>query len=80
VDLRYHWVRQKRLQGSHGCNDVQGTAYNDLVRAGRIDPCLGKVYTFDQVGQAHYDMESGKKTFGNRVVLVGAPETGLGRR
>jgi len=80
VDLRYHWVRQKRLQGSHGCNDVQGTAYNDLVRAGRIDPCLGKVYGFDQVGQAHHDMESGKETFGNRVVLVGAPETGLGRR
>ena len=80
VDLRYHWVRQKRLQGSHGSNDEQATAYNDLVRAGKIDPCMGQVYPFDQVGQAHYDMESGKETFGNRVILVGAPEQGLGRK
>lgn len=79
VDLRYLWVRQKRLQGSHGTNDEQARAYNDLVRAGKIDPCVGKVYTFDQIGEAHHDMESGKETFGNRVALVGAPETGLGR-
>jgi crotonyl-CoA carboxylase/reductase len=80
VDLRYHWVRQKRLQGSHGSNDEQAIAYNNLVCAGKIDPCMGKVYSFDQVGQAHYDMESGKETFGNRVILVGAPEKGLGRK
>ena len=48
VDLRYHWVRQKRLQGSHGTNDEQANAYNDLVRAGVIDPCLGQVSGFDR--------------------------------
>ena len=46
VDLRYHWTRQKRLQGSHGTNDEQATAYNDLVREGAIDPCLGQVSAF----------------------------------
>jgi crotonyl-CoA carboxylase/reductase len=80
VDLRYHWVRQKRLQGSHGCNDEQATAFNDLVRAGKIDPCLGQVYSFDNIGQAHFDIESGKGTCGKRVALVGAQEGGLGRR
>lgn len=80
VDLRYHWVRQKRLQGSHGTNDEQANAYNDLVRAGKIDPCVGKVYTFDEIGLAHYEMELGKEVFGNKVALVGAPETGLGKR
>ena len=40
VDLRYHWVRQKRLQGSHGTNDEQAAAYNQLVCDGKIDPCL----------------------------------------
>ncbi|HLC02248.1 MAG TPA: crotonyl-CoA carboxylase/reductase [Anaerolineales bacterium] len=80
VDLRYHWVRQKRLQGSHGSNDEQATAYNDLVHSGKIDPCLGHVYSFDNIGQAHFDMESGKETFGKRVALVGAPEKGLGRK
>lgn len=80
VDLRYLWVRQKRLQGSHGTNDAQATAYNDLVREGKIDPCLGQVYAFEQIGQAHSDMESGMETFGNRVALIGAPQKGLGRK
>lgn len=80
VDLRYHWVRQKRFQGSHGTNDEQARAYNQLVVDGKIDPCLGEVYPFEQLGQAHYDMEEGVDVFGNRVVLVGAPEPGMGRK
>jgi crotonyl-CoA carboxylase/reductase len=59
VDLRYHWVRQKRLQGSHGTNDAQAAAYNQLVCEQHIDPCLGEVYAFADLGQAHYDMEQG---------------------
>ncbi len=80
VDLRYHWVRQKRLQGSHGTNDKQATAYNQLVVDGKIDPCVGQVYSFEEIGKAHYDMEQGKVVFGKRVALVGAPEPGLGRQ
>jgi crotonyl-CoA carboxylase/reductase len=80
VDLRYLWVLQKRFQGSHGSNDEQASEYNDLVRAGKIDPCLGKVYPFEEVGLAHYEMEQGLEVFGNRVVLVGASEIGLGTR
>jgi crotonyl-CoA carboxylase/reductase len=80
VDLRYHWVRQKRLQGSHGTNDAQAAAYNQLVCDGKIDPCLGQVYAFDEIGQAHYDMEQGEAVFGNRVALVGAAQPGLGRK
>ena len=80
VDLRYHWVRQKRLQGSHGTNDEQAKAYNQLVIDEKIDPCLGDLFTFDDIGTAHYEMESGIGGSGNRGVLVGAPEPGLGRR
>ncbi|MCE0763757.1 crotonyl-CoA carboxylase/reductase [Pseudonocardia kujensis] len=72
VDLRHHWVKQKRLQGSHGTNDAQAIAYNQLVRAGRIDPCVGEVRAFDQVGAAHQDMHEGRLAHGNTVVLVGA--------
>ncbi|MCK4901372.1 MAG: crotonyl-CoA carboxylase/reductase, partial [Anaerolineales bacterium] len=78
VDLRYHWVRQKRLQGSHGTNDQQAAAYNQLVIEDKIDPCLGQVYAFEDIGQAHYDMQQGKTVFGNRVALVDAPQPGLG--
>jgi crotonyl-CoA carboxylase/reductase len=80
VDLRYHWVRQKRLQGSHGTNDRQARAYNDLIRAGVIDPCLGQVYSFADIGRAHDDMEDGVAVAGNRVALVGAASPGLGRQ
>lgn len=80
VDLRYHWVRQKRLQGSHGSNDEQAQAYNQLVCDEKIDPCLGEVYAFEKIGKAHYDMEQGKVVFGNRVALVGASKPGLGRK
>ncbi len=80
VDLRYHWVRQKRLQGSHGCNDPQAYAYNNLVRSGQVDPCLGQVYSFEDIGLAHKEMEEGKQVLGNRVALVGAKSAGMGRR
>lgn len=78
IDLRYHWVRQKRLQGSHGTNTAQAIAYNDLVRGGSIDPCVGEVRSFDQVGQAHQDMMEGKLAHGNTTILVGAAREGLG--
>lgn len=80
VDLRYHWVRQKRLQGSHGTNDEQALAYNQLVIDGEIDPCLGDVFSFEEIGKAHHEMETGVGSFGNRVALVGSPEPGHGRR
>ncbi len=78
VDLRYQWVFQKRLQGSHGTNDEQAYAYNDLVHQKIIDPALGEVVGFDEIGRVHYEMGEGIETLGNRVALVGAPTTGLG--
>jgi len=78
IDVRYHWVLQKRFQGSHGCNDRQAIAYNELVRSRAIDPALGEVYNFGEIPQSHYDMGEGLEVFGNRVALVGAREPGGG--
>ena len=78
VDLRYHWTRQKRLQGSHGTNDEQAVAYNDLVVAGKIDPVLGRTIAFGDIGHAHAAMGRGEDVFGNTVALVGAAEPGTG--
>ena len=80
VDLRYHWTRQKRFQGSHGSNDEQARAYNDLVCAGAIDPGLGRVVSFNEIPDAHEAMSRGVDVFGNVVALVGAQKPGLGRR
>ncbi|WGX95749.1 crotonyl-CoA carboxylase/reductase [Nocardioides sp. L-11A] len=72
VDLRYHWTRQKRFQGSHGTNDAQAIAYNDLMVAGKLDPCLGRTVSFADLPRAHAEMGRGEQVFGNVVALVGA--------
>jgi crotonyl-CoA carboxylase/reductase len=78
VDLRYLWVLQKRLQGSHGTNDDQARAYNRLLHEGAIDPCVGQVLSFEELPRAHHEMGEGIDVFGNRVVLVGAVQAGSG--
>ncbi|MGY1433553.1 crotonyl-CoA carboxylase/reductase [Streptomyces reniochalinae] len=80
VDLRYHWTRQKRLQGSHGTNDEQAIAYNQLVCDGKIDPVVGRVLPMDDVPRAHAEMGRGEEVFGNTVSLLGAATPEEGRR
>jgi crotonyl-CoA carboxylase/reductase len=77
VDLRYLWMRQKRLQGSHFANDDQAYAFNQLVVDGKIDPCLSRVFPFDGIGECHQLMYEGKNPDGNMAVLVGAPREGM---
>jgi crotonyl-CoA carboxylase/reductase len=77
VDLRYLWMRQKRLQGSHFANDEQSYAFNQLVVDGKIDPCLSRVFPFDGIGECHQLMYEGKNPDGNMAVLVGAPREGM---
>lgn len=77
IDLRYTWMRQKRLQGSHFANDEQAYAFNDLVVAGKIDPCLSRVFTFDQTGECHQLMYENRHPDGNMAILVGAQREGM---
>jgi len=77
VDLRYLWMRQKRLQGSHFANDEQAAAFNQLVVDGKIDPCLGETYTFGQIPLCHQLMSEGKQPPGVMAALVSAPRPGL---
>jgi crotonyl-CoA carboxylase/reductase len=74
LDVRYLWVHQKRLQGSHGTNDEQAKAYNQLLIDKKIGPALGEVVPFEGIGVAHQNMGEGVAVFGNRVALVGARE------
>jgi crotonyl-CoA carboxylase/reductase len=77
VDLRYHWMRQKRLQGSHLSNDVEAAALNQLMMEKKIHPALAGVYQFDEVGLTHQLMYEGKQPNGNMVVLVNATREGM---
>jgi crotonyl-CoA carboxylase/reductase len=77
VDLRYLWMRQKRLQGSHFANDEQAAGINQLVWEKKVDPALAHVYQFDEVGLCHQLMYEGKAPEGNMAILVSAPREGL---
>jgi crotonyl-CoA carboxylase/reductase len=76
-DLRYLWMRQKRLQGSHFANDQQSAAFNQLVLDGRIDPCLSRTFEFAQIPAAHQLMSENRHPEGNMAALVSAPRRGL---
>ena len=77
VDLRYLWMRQKRLQGSHFANDEQAGAFNQLVLDGKIDPCLGETYSFEDIGKCNQLMYEGKQPLGVMAALVSAKRTGM---
>jgi crotonyl-CoA carboxylase/reductase len=77
IDLRYHWMRQKRFQGSHFANDEQAKGINDLVIAGKVDPCLSRVFEFAETGSCHQLMRENKHPSGNMSILVNAKKRGL---
>src|SRR3990167_11128035 len=77
LDLRYHWMRQKRLQGSHFANDDQAYGFNNLVLEGKIDACLSRVWEFKETGEAHQLMRENKHPHGNMAILVNAKKKGL---
>lgn len=76
LDLRYHWMQQKRLQGSHFANDHQCRAVNQLALTGRLDPCLSQVFAFEETGLCHQLMYENKNSVGKMSILVNAVETG----
>ena len=78
MDLRYHWMRQKRFQGSHLSNDQQAAAINQLIIDRKVDPCLSKTFSFDEIGAAHQLMHENRHPYGNMACLVNATEVGRG--
>ena len=78
LDLRYHWMRQKRFQGSHLSNDEQAAQVNRLVAEGKVDPCLSQTFSFDEIGEAHQLMHENRHPYGNMAALVNATEPGTG--
>jgi crotonyl-CoA carboxylase/reductase len=77
VDVRYLWYLQKRYQGSHLFNDEQASAFNDLVRGGKVRTTLGRAYDYAESGHVHQLMGDGQLPEGNVAVLINAPERDL---
>ncbi len=55
-DVRYMWMHQKRLQGSHFAHLKQAAAANKLMVERRLDPCMSEVFPWaDTAGAAYED-------------------------
>ena len=76
-DVRYMWMHQKRLQGSHFANLMQASAANKLMVERRLDPCMSEVFEWRDIPAAHTKMMNNQHKPGNMSVLVSAPTTGL---
>ncbi|MGR3527913.1 MAG: crotonyl-CoA carboxylase/reductase [Paracoccaceae bacterium] len=76
-DVRYMWMHQKRLQGSHFAHLKQASAANKLMIERRLDPCMSEVFPWSDIPMAHTKMLRNQHKPGNMAVLVQAPRTGL---
>jgi crotonyl-CoA carboxylase/reductase len=77
-DVRYLWMKQKEIIGSHFANAYECTKANELIESGVIQPVLWKTLGFEGVGEAHQLMRDNKH-LGKIAILVGAETTGLGK-
>ena len=76
-DVRYMWMHQKRLQGSHFAHLKQASAANALMVQERLDPCLSETFAWDDLREAHMKMRRNAHLPGNMSVLVSAKRTGM---
>jgi crotonyl-CoA carboxylase/reductase len=77
-DVRYLWMRQKQIIGSHFANAYEATKANELIESGKIRPVLWRTMGFEGVAEAHQLLRDNKH-LGKIAILVGAESEGLGR-
>jgi crotonyl-CoA carboxylase/reductase len=77
-DVRYLWMRQKQIIGSHFANAYECMKANELIEQGLIRPVLWRTMGFEGVAEAHQLMRENKH-LGKIAILVGAEREGLGK-
>jgi crotonyl-CoA carboxylase/reductase len=77
-DVRYLWMRQKEIIGSHFANAYECHRANLLRAEGKIRPVLWRTMGFEGVAEAHQLMHENKH-LGKIAILVGAEREGEGR-
>src|ERR671925_403600 len=77
-DVRYLWMRQKEILGSHFANAYECTRANQLMAEGKIRPVLWQAMGFEGVGEAHQLMRDNKH-LGKISIMVGATDEGQGK-
>jgi crotonyl-CoA carboxylase/reductase len=77
-DVRYLWMRQKQIIGSHFANAYEAYKANELIEQGLIRPVVWKTLPFEDVANAHQMMHENKH-LGKIAILVGAKDEEEGK-
>jgi len=77
-DVRYLWMRQKQIIGSHFANAWECNQANALIEQSKIRPVLWQTMGFEKVAEAHQLLRDNQH-LGKIAILVGASEEGQGR-
>ena len=77
-DVRYLWMRQKQIIGSHFANAYECMRANQLMAEGKVRPVLWQTMGFDGVPGAHQLLHENKH-LGKISILVGAESEDEGR-
>jgi crotonyl-CoA carboxylase/reductase len=77
-DVRYLWMRQKRIIGSHYANPYECMKANQLIAEGKIQPVVWRTMGFDEVPRAHQLLRDNEHQ-GKISILVGAETEDQGR-
>jgi crotonyl-CoA carboxylase/reductase len=77
-DVRYLWMRQKQIIGSHAFNAYECWRANELVHQGRIRPILWRALGFDELPEAHRLVHENRHV-GKISIMVGATDEEQGR-
>jgi crotonyl-CoA carboxylase/reductase len=70
-DVRYLWMRQKQIIGSHFANAYECMRANELMAEGKIRPVLWRAMGFEGVPEAHQLLHENKH-LGKISIMVGA--------
>jgi len=77
-DVRYLWMRQKRIIGSHFANAYECMRANQLMAEGKVRPVLWKTMGFEDIPGAHQMMRENQH-LGKIACLIGATSEDEGR-
>ena len=77
-DVRYLWMRQKQIIGSHFANAWEATKANLLIEESKVRPVLWQTMGFERVAEAHQLLRDNRH-LGKIAILVGATDEGQGK-
>ena len=70
-DLRYLWLAQKRIQGSHGASLKEFETVNKMFEDGKLVPVVSEEFNFDELPHALQLMKENKHKPGSMAIKIG---------